>query len=122
MFPVSEAIFCVKKTGFRATAAIKQQRRLMIMTNPKMVCSYRYSCLDLPVTLVDFHMKGCEPRLDHVFQGDYVDMNEIDIDISELRICHNYVDKLWMGGKPKKLKKVQHRTVYRTDKSEEDEE
>ena len=34
--------------------------------NPKMVCSYRSSCLDLPVALVYFKMKGCELRLHHV--------------------------------------------------------
>ena len=50
------------------------------MVNPKMVCSYRYSCLELPVAFVDFQMKGCESRLHHVYQGGYVDMNAIDLD------------------------------------------
>ena len=47
-------------------------------------------------------------------------MHEIDIDGVERKICHNCVDKIFMGGKPEKLKKVQHRTMYRTEESEED--
>ena len=110
----------MKKTVFGA--AIKNQRRLKILANLKMVCSYRSSCLDLPVALVDFQMKGCESRLHHVYQGEYVAMHEINIDGAELKICCNCVDKIWMGGKPDKLKKAQHRTVYRKYKLEEDEE
>ena len=49
-------------------------------------------------------------------------MHAIDLYGVERKISHNYNDELWMGGKPKKLKMVQHRTVYRTDESEEDEE
>ena len=49
-------------------------------------------------------------------------MHEINLDGAERKICCECVDNLWMGGKPKKLKMVQHSTVYRTDKSEEDEE
>ena len=49
-------------------------------------------------------------------------MHAIDLDRSEFSIFHNSVDELWMGGKPKKLNMVQHITVYRTDKSEEDKE
>ena len=122
MFPVSKAFLCVKKTGFRATAAIKQQRQLTILAILKMVCSYRSSCLDLPVALVDCQMKGCESCLRHVCQGGYVAMHEINLDRAELKICRDCVDELWMGGKPEKLKKVQHSTVYRTDELEEDEE
>ena len=87
-----------------------------------MVCSYRSSCLDLPVVLVDCHMKGCESRFHHVCQGGYVDMHAVDLDRAEFKICHNCVDEIWMGGKPKKLKMVQHSTVYRTYELEEDEE
>ena len=47
-------------------------------------------------------------------------MHEIDLDGAERKICHNCVDELWMEGKPKKLKKLQHKTVYRRDESEED--
>ena len=100
--------------------AIKQQRQLMIMANPKMVCSYRFSCLDVPVALVYCHIKVCELRLYHVCPGGYVAMNNIDFDRTERKICHNCVDKLWMGDKPEKLKKVQHSTLYRTAKLEED--
>ena len=70
----------MKKTGFQATAAIKQQGQLTIMVIPKMVCSCLSSCLDLPVTLVDFQMNGCELRLHHVYQGEYVAMHDIDLD------------------------------------------
>ena len=87
-----------------------------------MVCYYRSSCLDLPVALVGFQMKGCEVRLQHVCQGGYVAVHDIDLDGAELNIFFNCVDELWMGGKPDKLKKVQHSTVYRTDELEEEEE
>ena len=49
-------------------------------------------------------------------------MHEINLDGPERKICYNCVDKLWMGGKPEKLKKVGHITVLRTDESEEDKE
>ena len=77
MFPVSETILLFKKTGFRATAAIKQQRRLTIL---EIVCSYHYSCLDLPMALVGFKVEGCASRLHHVYQGGYVAMHEINLD------------------------------------------
>ena len=92
------------------------------MANPKMVCSYRSSCLDIPVALVDCQMKVFESRLYHVYQGEYVAMHDIDLDGAEQKICHNCVDGIWMGGKPNKLKKVQHSTMYRTDESYEYEE
>ena len=47
-------------------------------------------------------------------------MNQIDLDGAEQKICHNCVDKLWMGGKPDKLKKVQYSNMYRTDEQEEE--
>ena len=87
-----------------------------------MVCSYRYSCLELPVALVDCQMKGYESRLHHFYQGGYVALHDINIDGAELNICCGFVDDIWMGGKHEKLKKLQHRTVYRTDKSEDDKE
>ena len=79
-----------------------------------MVCSYRCSCLDLPVALVYCQMKGSESRLYHLYQGGHVAMHEIDIDRADRRIFRDCVDKLWMGGKTEKLKKVQHITVYST--------
>ena len=85
------------------------------MVNLKMVCSYHYSCHELPVALVDFKMKGCELRLHHVCKEEYVAMHGIDLDKAERNICHNCVDELWIGCNPNKLKKVQHSTVYRTD-------
>ena len=76
-----------------------------------MVCYYRYSCLDLPVVLVDFQMEGCALRLYHVCQGGYVAMHEIDLYGAEQNIFCDCVDELWMGGKAEKLKKVVHSTV-----------
>ena len=49
-------------------------------------------------------------------------MDEIYLDGAELKICHNCVNELWMEGNPEKLKKVQHITLYNTEKVEEDEE
>ena len=111
-----------KKTGFRATAAIKQQQQLTIMANLKMVCYYHFSCRELPVALVDCQMKVYKSLLNHVFQGEYVDMQYIDLDGAELNICHYCVDNIWMVVKPEKLKKAQHSTVYSTDESEEEKE
>ena len=82
-------------------------------------CSY---CIDLPPALVDCQMQGCESRLHHVCQGEYVAMHDINIYGAGLNICQDCVDELWMGGKPEKLNKVQHSTVYRTYELEEDEE
>ena len=84
-----------------------------------MVCSHRYSCIDLPVALVGFQIKGCESHCHHVCQGGYVDMQEINLDKAERKICRNCVDDIWMGYKPAKLKKVKYNTVYRTEESEE---
>ena len=92
------------------------------MVNPKMVCSYRSSCIDLPVALVDCQMKGRELRLYHVYHREYVAMHEIELDGADQKICRECVDDLWMGGKTEKLKMVQHSTVYRTDELEEDKE
>ena len=44
-------------------------------------------------------------------------MHEINLDGAELKICRKCVDELWMGGKSEKLNKLQHSTVYRTEKS-----
>ena len=74
------------------------------------------------MVVVDCQMNGCESRLYHVCLGEYVAMHEIDLDGAEQKICHNCVEEIWMGGKPEKLKKVQHSTVYRTDELDEEEE
>ena len=78
-----------------------------------MVCSYCYSSTKLPVALVDCKVEGCALRLQHIYQGMYVDRHKIDIDRAEWKICRDSVDKIMMGGKPDKLKKVVHITVYR---------
>ena len=44
-------------------------------------------------------------------------MHAIYLEGTERKICHTCVDGIWMGGNPKKLKKVKHRSVYRTDES-----
>ena len=54
-----------------------------------MMCSYRSYCLDLPVALVDFQMKGCESRLHHVCQGGYVAMHDLELDGAERKICRD---------------------------------
>ena len=82
------------------------------MTNPKMVCSYRYSCLDLPVALVDCQVGGFPSRLHHVCQGEYVAMNEINLDGGERNIYRDCVDNIWGRGKPETLKKVGDSIVY----------
>ena len=49
-------------------------------------------------------------------------MHKINLDGADRKIFHCCVDKLWMEGKPEKLKKVQHSNMYRTDESEYEEE
>ena len=58
------------------------------------MCSYRSSCLGLPVALVDFQMKGYELRLHHVYQGEYVAMQEIELDGLERKIFRECIDNL----------------------------
>ena len=72
------------------------------------------------MALVDFHTEGCESRLHHLCKGGYVAMHEIDLDGVERKICRDYAENIQMGGKPEKLKKVLHITVYRIDKLEEE--
>ena len=79
---------------------MKQQRQLTILANPKIVFSYRSSCFDLPVVLVDCQVEGCASRLHHVCQGGYVDMHEINLDGAERNICRDCVDELQMESKP----------------------
>ena len=122
MFPVIEAnFFSEKKTDFGVTAAIKQQRRFTNLTNPTMVCSYHYSCLDLPVALVDCQVEGCPLRLHRDCQGEYVILNNIDFDGVERKIFCDCVDKIRGRGKSETLKKVGDSTVYGTEESEEGE-
>ena len=56
-YPCQRGYFFCVKTNFIATAVMKQQRQLTILTNSTMVCSYHYSCLVLPVDLVDFQVE-----------------------------------------------------------------
>ena len=122
MIPVSVAnCFSKEKLDFGVIATIKKRRRLTNLTNLTIVCYYCSSCLDLPVTLVDCQVEGCPSRLHHICQGEYVDMNEIDLDGGEQKICRNCVDEIQGQGKSKTLKKVVDSTVYRKDESQDNE-
>ena len=86
------------------------------------MCSYCYSCLDLPVALAGCQMEGCPSRLYHVWQGGYVAMNEMDLDGGERKIFRYCIDDIQGQDNSEILKKVRDSTVYGTDESEEDEE
>ena len=68
-----------------------------------MVCYYCYSCIDLPVVLVDFQVEVCALRLHHVCRGEYVTMHKINIDRVDRKICLDFFDELRMGGKTEKI-------------------
>ena len=70
------------------------------------------------MALVDFQVEGCSLRLYQVCQGGYVAIYDIDLDGAEQNICFNWVAEFQMGGKPEKLKKLGHSTVYRMDESD----
>ena len=76
-----------------------------------MVCSYPYSCFDLPVALVDCQVEGFALCLNHVCQGEYVAMYKINLDGADRKICCYCVDDTCMEGKTYKLKKMAHRTL-----------
>ena len=86
------------------------------------VCSYRSSCLYLPVVLVDCQVEGHPLRSHHICQGEYVVLNDIDFDGAERKIFRDCVDAIQGKGKSETLKKVGDSTVYGTDESEEDKE
>ena len=65
------------------------------MINPMMMCSYRYSCIDLPVALVYCQVEGCSLRLQYVCQEKYVVLNYIGFDGAERNICRYFFEKLW---------------------------
>ena len=81
------------------------------------MCSYRYSCLDLPVVLVYCHMEGCPLCLHHVCQGCYVVFDDIEIHRAERRICCDCVDELQGWIKSDMLKKVVDKNVNGTYES-----
>ena len=66
----------------------------MNLKNTIMVCSYRYSCLDLPMVLFDCQVESFPYRLYHVCKGEYVLLNHIDFDGAERKICRDFVNKL----------------------------
>ena len=66
------------------------------------------------MVLFDCQVDGCTLRLYQTCQGEYVSMHEIELDGAERKICRDCVDNLRTGGKPEKLKKVVHSTMYRT--------
>ena len=69
------------------------------LTNLKMVCSYRYDFIYLPVALVGCLVGGCPSFLHRVCQGEYLVLNYIYLDGGEKNICCDCDDKLWGGGK-----------------------
>ena len=83
------------------------------MTNPTIVCSYRSSCLDLPVALVGFQVEGLPLRLYHICHGGYVLLNYIDFGGAEQMICRNCVDEIRGQGKSETLNNVGGSTMYR---------
>ena len=63
------------------------------------------------MSLFDCQVEGYPFRLNHVCQGGYVVLNDIDFDgaersRAERNICINCVDELWVRGKSETLKKV----------------
>ena len=59
-----------------------------------MVCSYHSSYLELPVAFVGCQVEGCASHLHQIYQGGYVAMIEINLDITERKICRDCVEKL----------------------------
>ena len=120
--PCERGLFISEKnTVFWSHSRHKTETRLMYLTYPTMVCSYHYSCIDLPVALVDFQTEGSPSRFHHVCQGEYVILNYIDFDGAEQKIYCDCVDKIRGRVKPETLKKMGDSTVYGTGESEEDE-
>ena len=116
MFPVSgDNLFAWKKncffnhSGHKKVAAIDDTDKTNhFMLLPSLLylltCgSCWLSCLGVCIALT--------PRLSR----GYVDMHKINIDGTERKICCHCFDELWVGGKPEKLNKVLHSTVYRTE-------
>ena len=100
VLPVRKAIFLARKQlVYQSTAAIKQQQRLTNLTNPTLVCSYRSSCIDLPVELFDCQVEGRTLCLYRVFQGGYVILNGIDFEGGEQKIFCDCVDDLGREGR-----------------------
>ena len=104
-----------KIPDFGVTAAIKQQHCLTNMPNTMMVCSCRYSCLELPVALVDCQVEVCPLRLNHICQGEYVLLNDIDFYRVERNIFRDCVDKILGQIKSETSKKVGDSIVYGTE-------
>ena len=73
------------------------------------------------MAFVGCQVEGCASHLHQIYQGGYVAMIEINLDITERKICRDCVEKLRVWGNTGKFKKVEHSTVYMTYKSEEDE-
>ena len=72
--------------------------------------------------LVDCQVEECASCLYHVYQGGYVAMHDTKLGRAEQKIFRNCVGELCMEGKPAKLNKVVHSTVYRMDELEDEEE
>ena len=81
------------------------------MMNSTMICYYCFSCIDLPVTFVDFHVVGFPLLLHQFCQREYVLLNDIYFDGVERKIFCNCADKLRGQVKSNILKKVVYSTV-----------
>ena len=57
-----------------------------------MVYSQCYSCIDLPMALVDCQVEGCPLRFHHFCHGEYVVLNDIDFEGAEQKIFRDCVD------------------------------
>ena len=111
----------IKKDGFYINRGHKQQRRLSNLTNltsltnstnwkfltrltdltnfmnPKTVCFYHYSCLDLPMEIFDCWLGDCPFLLHLVCQGGYAPLYDIYFEVGEKKTCHDCVGKLGGG-------------------------
>ena len=90
----------------------------MNLTNLMRVCSYCSYCLDLHVALGYCQVKGCPLFLHHIYQKDYVAINEIDFDRGERKIFSDCVDKTQGQGKSEILNNMIDNIMYRSEESE----
>ena len=77
----------------------------MNLTNLTLVCSYRSSCLDFSVALVECQVEGCSRRLHRVCWGEYMLLKGFDFDGGERKICRDCVDELGGGGASQRFRR-----------------
>ena len=59
---MGEYLFARKKRKI-SKVAFKKQQLFINLSNPIMVCPYRYSCFELPVAFIDCNVEGLPLRL-----------------------------------------------------------